>query len=174
MTLPADENAGSPDLLAIYLNDHFAGATGGVELFKRAAQSHGGAERNALVELARQVEEDREALAQVMADLGVPVDRPKAAVGWIAEKAGRLKPNGHLFSRSPLSDVLEAESALLGVQGKAACWRTLRALSETDARLSTERLDALVERAEDQILTLENIRLCAATRTFRSLPSSTP
>lgn len=101
MTLPADENAGSPDLLAIYLNDHFAGATGGVELFKRAAQSHGGAERNALVELARQVEEDREALAQVMADLGVPVDRPKAAVGWIAEKAGRLKPNGHLFSRSP-------------------------------------------------------------------------
>jgi FAD/FMN-containing dehydrogenase len=174
MTLPADENAGNADLLAIYLNDHFAGATGGVELLKRAAQARGGAERDALVALGRQGVEDRDALAQVMADLEVPVDRPKAAVGWIAEKAGRLKPNGRVFSRSPLSNVLEAESALLGVQGKAACWRTLRTLSETDERLSTEWLDTLLERAEAQSLTLENIRLGAVTRTFRSLSTSTP
>lgn len=58
-----------------------------------------------------------------MIDLGVPTDHSKVELGWLAEKAGHLKPNGHLFSRSPLSDVPELESMLLGVQGKARVWR---------------------------------------------------
>lgn len=36
-----------------------------------------------------------------MADLAVPTAYTKVALGWLAEKAGRAKPNGHLFSRSP-------------------------------------------------------------------------
>ncbi|WP_327686169.1 hypothetical protein [Streptomyces sp. NBC_00467] len=50
-----------------------------------------------------------------MADLDVSTDHPKAALGRLAEQAGRLKPNGHLFSRSPLSDILELEALLVGV-----------------------------------------------------------
>nr|WP_239148871.1 hypothetical protein [Streptomyces sp. SID12501] len=64
-----------------------------------------------------------------MFDLGVSTDHSKAALGRLSEKAGRLKPNGRLFSRSPLSDVLELESMLLGVQGKTSCWRPLTAFS---------------------------------------------
>jgi hypothetical protein len=169
---PADDASRRGELLAIYLNDHFSGATGGLELLRRAAQAQrDGKEGTALAELARQVEDDRESLAQVMTDLGVPVDRSKVALGWLAENAGRLKPNGHLFSRSPLSDVLEVESMLLGIQGKAACWRTLRALSDVDRRLFPEHLDILLERAERQILILEEMRFTAAARTFRPLPS---
>ncbi|MFE2537265.1 transaldolase [Streptomyces sp. NPDC059371] len=161
----ADGGSNGAGLLAIYLNDHYTGATGGLELFQRAAGAKKGEDEEAiLTDLARQVEEDRDALAQIMADLGVSVDRTKAALGWVAEKAGRLKTNGHLFSRSPLSDVLEAEAMLLGVQGKAACWRTLRALSETDRRLDAAHVDILLERAGRQSTALEELRAAASTR----------
>ncbi|MFD3851640.1 hypothetical protein ACFWVB_38070, partial [Streptomyces microflavus] len=148
--------------------------TGGLELFRRAAQARtDGAGGTVLADLAQQVEEDRDALADIMADLGVPTSQSKAAMGWLAEKAGRLKPNGHILSRSPLSDLLETESMLLGVLGKAACWRTLRILAESDERLPTDHLDTLLERAEQQSDTLEELRSAAASRTLLSQPSDT-
>ncbi|SCE36394.1 transaldolase [Streptomyces sp. DvalAA-14] len=171
----SEDSADSADLLAIYLNDHLSGSTAGVELFRRAAQAQRGHQGQqsqqtrrdeTLADLARQVEQDRDSLLQIMTDLGITPDRSKIALGWLAEKAGRLKPNGHLFSRSPLSDVLELESMLLGVRGKAACWRTLRALAETDQRLYTDHLDTLVERAEHQSASLEEMRLTAAAAAF--------
>ncbi|WP_063779762.1 transaldolase [Streptomyces sp. AcH 505] len=164
-----EDAVGGADLMAIYLNDHLSGATAGLELFRRAAQAQQGEERDtALAELTRQVAQDRESLTKIMTDVGVSVDHSKVALGWLAEKAGRLKPNGHLFSRSPLSDVLELESMFLGVQGKAACWRTLRTLAETDDRLYPEYLDTLLERAEHQLATLESLRLAAVGRVFSS------
>ncbi|MFD6798758.1 transaldolase [Streptomyces cyaneofuscatus] len=165
----AADDAEKTRLLAIYLNDHYAGATGGLELFRRAAQaSTDAAGGTALADLAQQVEEDRDALARIMTDLGVPTSQSKAAMGWLAEKAGRLKPNGHILTRSPLSDLLETESMLLGVLGKAACWRTLRILAESDDRLPADHLDTLLERAEQQSATLEELRSAAASRTLSS------
>ncbi|MET8038352.1 transaldolase [Streptomyces sp. NPDC005345] len=166
-----DGESESADLLATYLNDHFAGATGGLELFRRAAAARTDSQQAAaLADLARQVEEDRDELARIMNDLGVSTSQPKAALGWLAEKAGRLKPNGHLLSRSPRSDVVEAESMLVGVLGKAACWRTLRALADSDDRLSKKTLDTLLERAEQQSATLEELCSEAVARTV--LPRS--
>ncbi|MGW0673190.1 transaldolase [Streptomyces sp. NPDC002746] len=160
-------SAEGTDLLATYLNDHLAGASAGLELFRRAAQAQEGREPDAVLsELAEQVEQDREALTRIMGDLGVSADRSKVALGWLAEKAGRFKTNGHLFSRSPLSDVLELESMFLGVQGKAACWRTLRDLAQTDSRLSGDQLDALLGRAEQQTAALERLRIAATDRVF--------
>ncbi|MER7677018.1 transaldolase [Streptomyces sp. NPDC096934] len=167
-------DADSDDLLAIYLNDHYAGATGGLELFRRAAQSRADSrEATALADLVQQVDEDRDQLAAIMAELGVSTSRSKAAAGWLAEKAGRLKPNGHFLSRSPLSDVMEAESMLLGVQGKAACWRTLCALADSDERLNAEHLNALLERAERQSATLEEVRCAAVARVLLSRTADT-
>ncbi|WP_405914621.1 transaldolase [Streptomyces sp. NBC_00728] len=162
------KSSGGADLLAIYLNDHLSGATAGLELFRRAAQAQQYREQGtALAELAQEVEQDRDSLTQIMADLAVPTAYTKVALGWLAEKAGRAKPNGHLFSRSPLSDVLELESMLLSVQGKAACWRSLRALAETDRRLFLEHLDVLLERADRQSVVLERLRLAAVDSAFR-------
>ncbi|MFD6916010.1 transaldolase [Streptomyces virginiae] len=170
-----DGDSESTELLAIYLGDHYAAATGGLELFRRAADARKDEQDGrTLAELAGQIDEDRDALAAVMTDLGVSTSRSKMAAGWLAEKAGRLKTNGHLFSRSPLSDVLEAEAMLTGVQGKAACWRTLRALAETDSRLHTDNLDVLLERAERQSTTLEEVRSAAAARTLGSGPMAAP
>jgi hypothetical protein len=50
----------------------------------------------------------------------------------------------------------------LGVEGKAAGWRTLQALAEIDSRLDRARLDDLIARASRQAELLENLRLRAA------------
>ncbi|MFD5888729.1 transaldolase [Streptomyces sp. NPDC060334] len=166
------DRAGLP---AIYLNDHYSAATAGLELFRRAAKAHAGEEDDEVFSgLARRVEEDRDSLGRLMSALGVPIQQSKVAMGWLAEKAGRLKPNGHALSRSPLSDVVEAESMLLAVHGKAAGWRTLRALAETDDRLPADDLDALLERADQQIRLLEELRVAAVTRSLHTQPPRTP
>ena len=149
--------------LAIYLNDHLAGATGGVELARRIAAEHEGAD---LTGLAGDVEQDRDSLLRIMAALNVPQDHIKVAGGWLGEKLGRLKLNGRLFTRSPLSYVIELETMRLGVDGKAACWQTLLSLSEHDDRLDRAQLDELRRRAEAQKDTLEQLRRRAVTAVF--------
>jgi len=99
-----------------------------------------------------------------MATLGVSVRRYKLLGGWGLEKAVRFKPNGRVLGRSPLSDLIEREGLLLGVQGKAAGFRALRRLADTDARLQATDLDELIERAEQQADTLEQLRISTAAR----------
>ncbi|MFG3398774.1 hypothetical protein [Streptomyces parvus] len=53
---------------------------------------------------------------------------------------------------------LEAETMPLGVLGKTAWWTTLRILAEFDARLPTEPLDVLLERAKQRSGVLEEMR----------------
>lgn len=156
-------------LLAIYLNDHLAGATAGTRLLGRAAREHRddatGAE---LGRLARQVAEDRRTLMRIMADLGIPVSRLRVALGRVAEKAGRFKLNGRVLSRSPLSDLLEVEAMRLGVEGKAAAWRTLGDLAHAEPRLDPAQLDRLLDRAGTQIEALERLRIESAARAWRN------
>jgi hypothetical protein len=151
------------DLLGIYLNDHLAGATGGLELARRVAGSHRGpAAGSALQRLAAEVAQDRAALQDIMGALGIPVRAYKLYAAWIGEKAARLKLNGHLLARSPLSSLEELEMLRLGVEGKAAGWRTLRVLAGTDKRLDPRRLDELIARAQRQAELLEKLRVRAA------------
>jgi hypothetical protein len=152
-----------PGLLGIYLNDHLAGATAGVELAHRMAKSHTGpGSDGALQRLTAEIAQDRSSLLRIMAALGVPTRAYKVYAGWIGEKAGRLKFNGHLRSRSPLSNLEELEMLRLGVEGKAAGWRTLRVLADSDQRLDATRLDDLLSRARRQADLLEELRVRAA------------
>jgi hypothetical protein len=152
-------------MLGIYLNDHLAGATAGSELANRMARSHRGQEQGeALNRLAAEIAQDRSALLTIMASLGLTVRVYKVSAAWLGEKAGRLKFNGRLLARSPLSDLEELEVLRLGVEGKAAGWRTLRTQADTDARLDANRLDELISRAQSQIEQLEEFRVRAAAR----------
>jgi hypothetical protein len=74
------------------------------------------------------------------------VDRVKIAVGWTAEKVGRLKPNGQLRGYSPLGRLLELETLLGGINAKHALWR---ALEQADA-VDEARLARLARRAQRQ------------------------
>src|SRR5438045_3278458 len=92
-----------PSLLGIYLNDHLTGATAGLELFRRAVGSHRKTEAGPVLDrLTAEVEADRDSLLGIMRTVGVPVRHYKIVGAWAAEKAGRLKPNGRLLSRSPM------------------------------------------------------------------------
>ena len=90
--------------LTIYLNDHFAGSTIGLELAKRARGSNEGTPLGAFLErLVTEIEEDRETLKRLMDEVGAKRDPLKAGGAWAAEKLGRLKLNGQLTGYSPLS-----------------------------------------------------------------------
>ena len=159
-------------MLGIYLNDHLAGATAGTELAHRAARSHGdGQNGGTLRRLAAEIAQDRAALLDIMAALGIKIRRYKVSAAWIGEKAGRLKFNGRLFTRSPLSNLEELEMLRLGVEGKAAGWRTLRTLADTDTRLDPARLDELISRAMRQADLLEDLRVGAADQVIRARPA---
>lgn len=152
-------------LVGIYLNDHLAGATAGVQLARRMARSHRGQDyANQLQRLAIEIDQDRSALLRIMGSLGVTVRAYKVSAAWLGEKAGRLKFNGRLLARSPLSDLEELEMLRLGVEGKAAGWRTLRTQADTDTRLDAGRLDELIDRARRQVDELEELRVGAADR----------
>jgi hypothetical protein len=153
------------DLLATYLNDHFAGATVGMELARRSrGQNEGTPLGTFLAGLAGEIEEDRETLKAIMARLEVGTDRIKVVAGWLGEKAGRLKPNNRLFGYSPLSRLIELEALALGVEGKRSLWQALRHLD--DSRLREFDFEALLERARRQRDELQERRLAAAIDAF--------
>ena len=94
--------------LDIYLNDHLAGATVGVELSRRAAAANRGTPTGEFLErLHDEIVEDRRVLEDIMRALGVDASPIKPAVAWVAEKAGRVKLNGQVRGYSPLSRLLE-------------------------------------------------------------------
>jgi hypothetical protein len=155
-------------LLAIYLNDHLAGATVGVSLAARSAASN---QRNEtfgapLRELASEIREDRESLQGIMRELEIAADPVKRLLAWGAEKAGRLKLNGHLLSYSPLSRLDELEFLALGVTGKRALWRSLQLLTLAEPKLREEQLVQLIARAESQLERIETCRRLAVTAAF--------
>jgi hypothetical protein len=119
--------------LATYLNDHYAGATGGLALARRAA-------------------------AEIMGALRVGTDRPKVVAARVFERVGRLKPNAQLRGYSPLSPLVELEVLRLGIHGKLALWRALGEIAGTPP-LDAERLSELAARAERQAADVEARRL---------------
>lgn len=147
-------------MLAIYLNDHLAGSTVGLELARRARGSNEGTQLGAFLErLVAEIEEDRQTLEQIMDAVGVKPDRLKTTVAWVGEKAGRLKLNGRLLGYSPLSRVVELEGLSVGIEGKACLWKMLRELG--DPRLADFDFEALIARAERQREEVESHRLAA-------------
>jgi hypothetical protein len=142
--------------IAIYLNDHLAGATVGAELARRAAGNNRGSPYGQfLEELATEIRADRESLLAIMRSLRVRVDRVKVSAAWAAEKLGRLKLNGRLRGYSPLSRLVELEALTLGVSGKLALWRALDQLEPQRPELSKEVLRDLIARAQRQLDSLE-------------------
>jgi len=161
--------------LDIYLNDHLAGATVGVELSRRAANSNRGAPSGEFLErLHQEIVEDRRTLLGVVRALGVDTSPAKPALAWIAEKAGRLKLNGRLRGYSPLSRLIELEGLETGIAAKRSLWQALACAFPDDARLASFDLDALVARAEQQLQGTREQRLTAARDALAGDSSSPP
>ena len=159
--------------LDIYLNDHLAGSTVGVELSRRAAAANHGTPAGEFLErLHGEIAEDRRVLEDIMRALGVDVSPIKPAVAWVAEKAGRVKLNGQVRGYSPLSRLLELGGLEVGISGKRSLWQVLDTSLGDDPRLAPFDLGALVDRAEAQLRDLREHRLAAASEALVSAPAA--
>jgi hypothetical protein len=153
--------------LRIYLQDHLAGATTGVELARRARGSNEGTDYGPPLErIADEIEADRRQLEGMMEDLGFAGDRLKNIAAWGLEKVGRLKLNGELTSYSPLSRMVELEGLITGITGKRAMWVALLELAPGEPRLDAALLERLRDRADEQRDTVEELRQRAAREAF--------
>jgi hypothetical protein len=169
---PTQTDAGK--LLGIYLNDHLAGATVGVELAKRTAGANHGTEfGDPLGQLASEIAQDRSALRRIMDRLDVRADPVKTTLAWGAEKAGRLKLNGQLRGYSPLSRLVEIDGLITGAAGKLSLWRALQVTAPSEPRLDGADLASLEQRAEDQLRRLHDLRDRAAATAF-VVPAAAP
>lgn len=148
--------------LAIYLNDHLAGATLGVEMARRLQGSNRDDPEfgSPLREICAEIEADRETLKTIMGRLGVGQSKLKPPLAVVGERMGRLKLNGSLWGYSPLSRLDELEVLQLGVVGKRRLWRALELTHSNE--LPGIDLEGLAERATDQLRRLEELHLKAA------------
>ncbi len=150
--------------LAIYLRDHHAAARAGTRIARRAAT---GVSRDLegvgeLAQVADQVEEDFGTLERVMQAEGVSPDVVKDSLATILESLGRLKPNGRLRGRARLSDVIELETLVVGITGKAALWKSLAVA----AKRADQDFEALIDRAHSQREVVARLRDEASSRAF--------
>jgi len=80
----------------------------------------------------------------------------------VGERVGRLKPNGRIVRRSPLSDLIEIEALIDAVSAKRAGWYALAAAHLPAPE--TSRVAELLDRAEDQLERLRPIHTTLAAQ----------
>jgi hypothetical protein len=161
--------------LATYLNDHLGGGNAGIELARRLEEAtKGGPDEASLDGLAEEIEEDVETLRSVLHAIGGSSSAVKQAAGWVAEKAHRLGTAADAASGGPdLARLLEAESLLLGVEGKRCLWVALLQVAADYPALAALDLSRLIDRAGQQRERVEAVRLAAAQRAFGTGGSAT-
>lgn len=152
--------------LTIYLRNHAAAADAGLNLFRRAASSqrdrpYGGE----LAALRDEVDQDRRTYRVLLKTVRTPHDQVQSVALRLGERVGRLKPNGHLVRRAPLSDLIEVEAMVDAVRAKAAGWLALAEVADPPWAGQVDTGEQLA-RALDQATRLEQIHRTVATRVF--------
>lgn len=150
--------------LAIYLNDHRAGAEGAEALARRSARSNADNMVGDYLgnEFLPELLDDRALLEALRKRFEVRSNPAKQIVARIAEFVGRAKLNGALAGPTPLGRVLELEALISGVNGKRQLWRTFAALKADDPDLFEQRL----ARAHEQLVRLEALHRWATLQAF--------
>ncbi|MDO5668663.1 MAG: NAD-dependent epimerase/dehydratase family protein [Corynebacterium sp.] len=155
------------DLLELYLSDHLTGATAGVNRIERMAEEYVDTPMFAeLSAVADEIRSDRELLRNVIEDLGLARKPYRQAVAWVGERVGRLKLNGRILERSPMTMLLEAELMRSAVNGKLGGWETLREHA-AGLGLDEQVFEDLIASSYRQLETLEKVHAYARERALR-------
>ena len=158
--------------MAVYLNDHLAGAMFGSELARQIESQTAGTPLAARIgELATQIEDDQRGLSDLMERMGVAKNPVKQATTWLAEKVSRVKLTGVSAGGSEISLFTALETLALGVEGKASLWRMLTHVAERYPALDASQLEVLIGRAEAQREALEAERAATGRRVFSGADS---
>ncbi len=154
-------------LLGLYMSDHLTGATAGLSRIERMAEAFADTPVSAdIARVSAEIRQERDFLQGLMGDLGVRQRPHRQAAAWLAEHAGRLKLNGRIFQRSPMTMVLEAELMRAAILGKLGGWQSLEELAP-DLGLDPERFVKLGDQARSQIDALSRVHEHARRNAFR-------
>lgn len=155
------------DLVELYLSDHLTGATAGLE---RVVRMEGDFVDTPVYKqisvVADSIRRERALLQQIIHDLGFKQKPYRQALAWVGERAGRIKLNNRILSRSPMTLVLEAELMRSAVMGKLGGWQTLHDNAE-DLGLDKNVFAELQEQANEQIKLLDEVHAYGRQTAFR-------
>jgi hypothetical protein len=149
--------------LAIYLNDHLAGAGAALELLTHIEEGHPGtAAAQLAAELRPEITADSQVLHDLMRRAGIAESRPRQAAAWVTEKIAELKVRLDDRADGSLSLFESLEALSLGIEGKQALWGALASAAVAAPALQETDYARLKMRAEDQRRRVEKQRLDAA------------
>jgi hypothetical protein len=150
-------------LLSIYLRDHHTLLSALVELAHRMDVSgRAEEERTFAADLSRAAGDDRACVEAFLTRLDSAPSRVRERGVWAAVQLGRLKLNGRIVRRSPLSAVTELEGCRLLLESNRALWSGLEQLG-----LGPDDAAERARRAADLLDTAERLRLDALHRATR-------
>ncbi len=155
--------------LAIYLNDHLAGATGALELLTHLEEEHAGTPvGDFLTQLHTDIDADHQELKRLMDRLDITESAPRKVSAWLGAKAAELKLQLDDKASGSLRLFEGLEALVVGIEGKRALWRALDAASENVPELKGVDYTHLAQRAIDQHDRVDERRLGAAKEALAS------
>jgi hypothetical protein len=143
----------------VYLNDHLAGATAGVDLVKQAAERHDGELGEFFGELADEISGDYNTLASLIDQLGAEASGAKQVVAKVGSEISSTKFSGESVDDPEFGTFLTLETLSIGVEGKLCMWKALKVVEGEYPELGSTDIDTLIERAQSQRDRIEGKRL---------------
>lgn len=156
----------SADILGLYVSDHLTGATAGANRIERMANDFVDTPVYPLLaQVALEIKAERTFLRNLVHDLDIKQRRYRQVTAWAGERVGRLKFNGRVMERSPMTMLLETELMRGAITAKRGGWLTLRANAE-NLGLDPDVFTDLVTAADKQLESLERVHEYARVRAF--------
>jgi hypothetical protein len=147
------------DPLHIYLNDHLAGATAGLDLARSAAERHDGDLAEFFLELADGIGGDYNTLTSLIDQLDAHASGAKEALAKVGSQISEAKFSGDSVDDPTFGTFLTLETLSIGVEGKLCMWKALKVVQDDVAELASFDIDTLIERAQSQRDRIEGKRL---------------
>jgi len=145
--------------IEVYLNDHLAGATAGVNLVEQAADRHRSDELGEFfAPLAADIKTDHAKLVALIESMNVTKSALKSALAEVGSKLAAPKFTAEGAGNKHLGDFITLETLSIGVEGKRCMWVALRTVASAYPELQALDLDELESRAQDQRNRLEGKR----------------
>jgi hypothetical protein len=156
----------------VYLNDHLAGATAGVDLAKQAAERHDGELGEFFTQLADEISADHNTLTSLMDQMDAHASGAKEVLAKAGSEISEAKFSGESMDDPEFGTFLTLETLSIGVEGKLCMWKALKVVEDEYAELKSADIDTLVERARSQRDKLESKRLEVAGSALSSKVSA--
>jgi hypothetical protein len=145
--------------LHVYLNDHLAGATAGVDLAKTATENHDGELGEFFAQIADEITGDYNTLTSLMDQMDAHASGAKEVLAKAGSVVSEAKFSGESTDDPEFGTFLTLETLSIGVEGKLCMWKALKVVEGDHPELAAANIDTLIERAQSQRDKLESKRL---------------